>query len=79
VQELAMDPESAASRWLTAAPEATPSATPIRIIAHNQAEERSPTTTALATFPLATDRSGTPASGTTERLLLVVKVAMKHK
>jgi hypothetical protein len=64
---------------LTATPEATPSATPIRIIAHDQAEERPLTTTALATFPLATDRSGTAASGTIEQLLLAVKTAKKDK
>ena len=37
--------------------------------------ERSLTTAAGATFPLATDCSGTVASGTTERLPLVVKAA----
>ena len=31
------------------------------------------TATAVATFSLATDRSGTVASGTTEQLMLVVK------
>jgi hypothetical protein len=64
---------------LTATPEAAPSATPLRIIARTQAGERPLTTTAFATFPLATDRSGTVASGTTERLLLVVKPPKKDK
>jgi hypothetical protein len=64
---------------LTATPEAAPSATPIKIIARAQAGERSLTTTAHATFLLATDRSGTVASGTTEQLVLVVKPANKDK
>jgi hypothetical protein len=59
---------------LTAAPEAAPSTTPLRIIARVQSGERLLTTSALATFPLATDRSGTVASGTTERLILVVRL-----
>jgi hypothetical protein len=64
---------------LTATPEAAPIATPIRITARAQAGERPLTTTALATFPLATDRSGTVASGTTEQLVLVVKPPKKDK
>jgi hypothetical protein len=41
--------------------------------------ERSLTTAAGANFPLATDCSGTVASGTTERLLLAVKTAKEDK
>jgi hypothetical protein len=64
---------------LMATPDAAPTAFPIRILAHTAAGEHPLTATALATFPLATDRSGTVASGTTEQLLLVVKAAKKEK
>jgi hypothetical protein len=64
---------------LAATPEAAPSATSLRIVARAQAGERSLTATALATFLLATDRSGTVASGTTEQLLLVVRPPKKDK
>jgi hypothetical protein len=62
---------------LTATPEAVPTAGAVQITARTQAGERPLTTTARATFPLATDRSGTVASSTTEQLLLVVKPAKK--
>jgi hypothetical protein len=64
---------------LTASPEAALGATPLRFIARTTAGERPLTTTALATFSLATDRSGTVASGTTEQLLLVVRSAKKEE
>ena len=38
---------------------------PIRIVARTSAGEQRLTATAVASFPLATDRSGTVASGTT--------------
>jgi hypothetical protein len=64
---------------LAATPKAAPSAAPVRTIARAQAGERPLAATALATCPLATDRSGTVASGTTEQLLLVVKPANQDK
>jgi hypothetical protein len=64
---------------LNAAADAAPGATPIQIIARTQAGEHLLTATAVATFSLATDRSGTVASGTTEQLVLVVKPPKKDK
>jgi hypothetical protein len=62
---------------LSATPDAAPCATPLRIIARTQAGEHPLAATAIAIFPLATDRSGTVASGTTQQLLLVVKPPKK--
>jgi hypothetical protein len=57
---------------LIAAPDAAPAAAPIRLLARSKAGDQTLAATAVATFVLATDRSGTIASGTTEQLLLVV-------